>query len=498
MSKARQLLVPTRRGGGPPESVTLTVVSSEIGTTDNSTLVVTLSAGTLTADNPENGWAFEYDDTPVAISGAIISDDEIAFTLAEPITPATVVTGNYTASSGDLLQNGVTVADIAEFAVTNNFAWELNDNFTTAAAAGSIPADAEPGPGTRTVADTGNKLSLAGGSLVDTTSNDWNTGLRYGQYTWSNGKIAVARLQNDGARFNTFLLRSTSTIQTIGLGLPHVGLVSDSLVLQSAGSAYGPKINTWAYNTWFNVAIVLGTNKAYLYVDGILNYIWHLTSYSFYPTLDAVPQSSKIAYCDFCRLAPAGQYLPTAIAFDTFTRSDGALGNTETTGPDGQTISALAWSGNGSISSNKLVTTAGGTAGIDAGDEDILVEVDIVCAASQTAGIRVRLDSASSPADYLDIYLDRTTNTIKVDEVASGSPSNKSSTAFTYSAGKKLRVRLIGTSYYVWYNDTFITNSTTVVAGDTLVGLSSSDTATTFDNFHALSTQAVGVLDDYT
>ena len=47
----------------------------------------------------------------------------------------------------------------------------LRDQFTTAASAPlASPRTAEPGPGTATITDTGNKLSIAGGILTSSTA----------------------------------------------------------------------------------------------------------------------------------------------------------------------------------------------------------------------------------------------------------------------------------------------------------------------------------------
>src|SRR6185295_14296885 len=46
---------------------------------------------------------------------------------------------------------------------------------------------------------------------------------------------------------------------------------------------------------------------------------------------------------------PNNLYIPQPLAYDTFTRANGALGNTETSGPDSQVLTALAWAFSGSV-----------------------------------------------------------------------------------------------------------------------------------------------------
>src|SRR5689334_13104011 len=55
---------------------------------------------------------------------------------------------------------------------------------------------------------------------------------------------------------------------------------------------------------------------------------------------------------------PAYAVYGDCIAYDTFTRSNGSLGNTETTGPSAESCPSLAWTGSTfSITSNKTSGT---------------------------------------------------------------------------------------------------------------------------------------------
>src|SRR5574343_1428706 len=60
---------------------------------------------------------------------------------------------------------------------------------------------------------------------------------------------------------------------------------------------------------------------------------------------------------DYLRI-PTPTWLPTPLAYDTFTRSNGAIGTSETTGPDSQTTPAKTWTGaTWTIATNKTVNT---------------------------------------------------------------------------------------------------------------------------------------------
>jgi len=80
-------------------------------------------------------------------------------------------------------------------------------------------------------------------------------------------------------------------------------------------------------------------------------------------------------------------YKPAPLLYDTFTRANGALGNSETAGPESQSVTALAWSdliGTTQISSNTIKTSAtdGGIAAAGA----TLSSADVMASMALTRG----------------------------------------------------------------------------------------------------------------
>jgi hypothetical protein len=76
--------------------------------------------------------------------------------------------------------------------------------------------------------------------------------------------------------------------------------------------------------------------------------------------------------------------LPACLAYDSFTRADGALGSTEATGPEGQVLTPPEWTaveGTGAISSGRIQATnvGGGIAlfTIDPGQQNIDVSAKL-------------------------------------------------------------------------------------------------------------------------
>jgi len=247
--------------------------------------------------------------------------------------------------------------------------YTLNDQFTTDRSAGAVNGtSAEPTGGTRTVVDTTSKLNIGSGLLnftgVKTTPTAGDPGILYPATSRVAGKVLTntINMSTVGDYFPLALSLSAtgnfSAYSNLGYGIyssPTGFFAGDALGGHSSGNALSSGIT-------YNFALVLKSTGAYYYIKGGTYTNWTLfwisssgSSASLYPAISNWATASVFT-ADNIRI-PTATWLPTnGVVYDTFDRADGAIGNSLTSGPDSQTISALAWTG-GAISSNKNVIT---------------------------------------------------------------------------------------------------------------------------------------------
>lgn len=135
-------------GGGAPANTGLPIIS---GTTE---LGQTLTTTNGTWTNTPTSYSYQWYRDGVAIGGAT-SSTYVLVSADMDATITVVVTATNASGSGTATSAGTPVN------------WLLLDRFTTNAAAPlASPRTCEPGPGTLTLTDTGNKLSIVGSKLV--------------------------------------------------------------------------------------------------------------------------------------------------------------------------------------------------------------------------------------------------------------------------------------------------------------------------------------------
>jgi hypothetical protein len=126
---------------------------------------------------------------------------------------------------------------------------------------------------------------------------------------------------------------------------------------------------------------------------------------------------------------------------------------------------------------------------------DVYLRDDLTITDDSQAGIATRWDSATSPASGIIVYFDRAqTEQIVVGKYVSGTYSEVSATAATYSAGAKLEVRCIGSEVHVIYNSAHIVTDTisdSEILGNTLHGIFGTENATTHENHEQINTKAI-------
>lgn len=368
----------------------------------------------------------------------------------------------------------------------------LRDEFTAdEAAPKASPAAAEPGPGTRTLTQTDGQFSSSAGRLVfpAQASPTWgDLSIRYGAVTRAAGVMFAASVNlstysNLGIGFGrTTTPGSPSTWFDIGLDVSTGALLARYVGTQIA---IGPTLVTGTTYTFF---IVLSATGGYSFIQGgVYTYptlIWIITTNNTSTLYPAMVNFSSVGSADDF-IVPQDTWLPTPLAYDTFTRSDGALGNTETTGPDAQAVAARAWTdqvGTWGVATNKAQAAAlsGGIAQATAAgvSADVVAQVGVTRSGG-VGGLTLRYTDANN-------YLRATHNGTNclLEQVVSGTPTTLRTAAATYSAGALIRVILQGTTGWLFYNGASVGASFTVPSSAaTAHGLYTSDTSNTLDNF---------------
>ncbi|KKU42546.1 MAG: hypothetical protein UX59_C0043G0001, partial [Microgenomates group bacterium GW2011_GWA1_46_7] len=232
--------------------------------------------------------------------------------------------------------------------------YTLNDEFTTDRVAGAVSGtSAEPTGGTRTVADTTSRLSVgSGSSQFSSGGGPGDPALWYPSIARTAGRVLTLEVTNAGSTYGSqfgFDTAQTGAISSSGITFTGTGVYSIGLI----------KFIDWpSPTTSVNLATVLRTSGAYYFIKGGAFANWTFlgsdtsdSTATLYPSV----QSRDSVTSSYIRI-PFSNWLPTPLAYDTFTRADGAIGSSETTGPDSQTTPALEWTG-GAISSNTNVIT---------------------------------------------------------------------------------------------------------------------------------------------
>lgn len=155
---------------------------------------------------------------------------------------------------------------------------------------------------------------------------------------------------------------------------------------------------------------------------------------------------SNDTYLEFLRV-PQALWLPTPFAYDTFTRADGALGSTETTGIDGQAAPTLSWStifGTCQVVSNQIKATAldgsgRGAAIVSPSSADFFAVCPVYYTAGQIGLIFRYYDSSNYG------YCCWNGTNVQLHKVVAGVDTTLIDVASTYAAGRSFYIICHGT-----------------------------------------------------
>lgn len=240
----------------------------------------------------------------------------------------------------------------------------LYDKFITDRAAGAVNGTpAEPTGQTRTVVDTNSKLSIAGGVASFATGGvgAGDQGLWYPAITTALGTILLAQVTvaAGGSAQVGFDTAAAGAIQHA------IGFTGNFIRISSNAASTNP-VGTYTDATAYTIIVLQRAVGDFFFIKGGSEYPKITLIYvsaagaagSLFPGATGL-NTTTIYTLDNIRI-PIATYIPQPLAYDTFTRANGALGSTETAGPDGQLLSAIAWAftvGIWTVVTNKAVGT---------------------------------------------------------------------------------------------------------------------------------------------
>jgi len=376
----------------------------------------------------------------------------------------------------------------------------LDDEFTDTRAAGSVNGTpATPGPGTRTLTDTGNLVSVGAGNSTANGAGTTGDPVFYVLETIArqSGRVILFKMTGQA---NTYWGVSSNIAALTTSGEPFFRAITTGIHYRLAAVTPLPYLGVLAN---FSVtALVLRTAGAYLFgYDTQWKMLYSLTTGANTPLAVVNALCSGIVAItfteDFVRV-PITLWLPIPSAYDTFTRANGALGSTEATGPDGQGCTSTAWAdsvGTWAIAGNVATCTAlAGGIGIATVDTGVISAVmrTTITRAGDEVGIVLRYVDADN---YVRGVHDGT-NCQLIKRVA-GVETTVITAAVAIGAGD-IRVISDGTSFSLYLNNAIV-GATSVIADAALQtgtrqGLFTTNVGNTMDLFQVF---ARGTGDEY-
>jgi hypothetical protein len=125
--------------------------------------------------------------------------------------------------------------------------------------------------------------------------------------------------------------------------------------------------------------------------------------------------------------------------------------------------------------------------GVIQSTSDTMVEVDLTVPDGSFGGLALNLDHPDYPSNFVLITVSReNVARIVAAKYVNGTRTQLFIATITYGAGYKLRVRNIGGTYYVYYNNLYVNNATvadTTVIDNLYIAKFSPDSNVLFDNF---------------
>jgi hypothetical protein len=339
----------------------------------------------------------------------------------------------------------------------------LNDSFNDTLAAGSVNGTAAtPGPGTRSVADSGSNVNVSSGNLNIVAGNNTYNGnyIRYQSIARAAGKIGAIEFTANSATKN-FRLGFVDTVDAT----PDTNAAIQMNIAGSINLAFLSQLVVGSYSadTSYILAFVLRSTGAYHFIKGGSYTNWTLlwpSSTGNTATLELFLTAYEVA------ASCSSSYLRvTPLAYDTFTDSNGTsldAHSSDSTGPDSQGCTSRSWteqnSSSWTIESNKADPGAGGTiesfntATMDVGEADVIIDTtlpDSYNATSVTCGIIGRY---SDDSNHWQCGQENTVDDLRINEINAGVKTQRATGNITVAHPCTIRAILDGTNIDVFYN----------------------------------------------
>ena len=344
----------------------------------------------------------------------------------------------------------------------------LCDEFHDTRAAGAVNATvATPGPGTRAAKDTaGTTLSIGSGiATLDGGGAAADPSLFWDAQTREAGRLLIVSfVNNDGGKRGRagWAVAQNVEIAELCANWNHVSKIR-FFPGTSLDIAY-------AAGTTYEIALVLGAVGGYALVKGGVYTTWtfafHLLTNSAaspYPGIASTDTAVIDAGVQWIRV-PARLWLPRPAAYDSFTRANGAIGTSETTGPDGaaQPCTARTWNnrvGTTQIATNKASASAlvGGLAiaTMDTGTINVVMQGTLTSAGDEVGVVLRYVDASTSVRAIHD-----GTNMKLIKRVAT-SETDVISAVVALGAGA-VEVHADGTSFELFLNNAKVGATSTI------------------------------------
>lgn len=371
----------------------------------------------------------------------------------------------------------------------------MRDAFDTDRAQGSVEgAPADPGPGTiAQITDAGSDINISGGTLNLPSQNErvWYSGVNRRAGVAMRWTVDTAALTNNG------WADALGNIATTAHG---IGVIPGGDIRIYDNNSFAVAGTYTTETEWCSILREVGA-MALVKRAGhwlLLYFTASENSAVMYPSFATIVSGAL----EVSLLAvPAKLWLPAPLVSDGFSAwgaSDG-LGHAEgIAGGIGSGGGGVEWTaavGTWGAAAGKAAATAlsGGIALATASTAvDVLASVKVTRTAGK-AGLVLRRGGTTN---Y--VYVVVTGTHVQVYKRISNTETNLQDIATTNVDGARLRVIVEGTAFRIYYNDLFVVSVTIAdasVQSSPLVGLYTTDTANTFDDFTAYARGTGGEYD---